>query len=91
MEQHQLGNCPLCNETYSKDNIRTKHHVFPRLWYNSQVTVFCCERCHKEFHCIYPMNPNNRWSTYKCIRYWRMFCESKYKNPFKVYPILERI
>ncbi|HAS92273.1 MAG TPA: hypothetical protein DCS12_08590 [Clostridiales bacterium] len=91
MKKNNLGNCPLCGKCYkSKKHHRTKHHIFPRYWFGSGVTVFVCHECHtNEFHRFYPMKLDGyAWTKKQCLMYWVQFCKSKGKEAFKIYPQL---
>lgn len=92
-KKRTLGRCPLCDYNYGdKKHQRTKHHVFPRYWYSSGITVFVCHECHtREFHRIYPMELNKyAWTKQQCLKYWVDFCKSKGKDAFLIYPQLRQ-
>jgi hypothetical protein len=83
--------CPLCEEQYHKRNKKTRHHVFPKMWYHGlgpQVDV--CESCHKKFNSIYTMNRDDKWEKECCLQNWSDFCKSKGKWMYKVYPQLKK-
>ena len=90
-KKKELGNCPLCRCHYGgKMHRRTKHHIFPKFWFNECLTVLACHECHtREFHKIYPMNlSGNAWTKKQCLMYWVEFCKLKGVDAFKVYPQL---
>lgn len=85
----QETKCPICDELYTKERIKTKHHIFPKLWYVINLTVYACSVCHQqEFHHLYPMR-KRVWTRGECIRYWVNYCSLKQKSAYKIYPHLK--
>lgn len=89
--------CPLCDKQYDPhvqgqfNNVRTKHHIFPKFWYHSGVVVYACSLCHTyEFHIIFSMD-GKVWTRSECLQNWVKFCKFKGKNAFEIYPQLTRL
>jgi len=89
--------CPICGCIYEQDkmyvhrNVKTKHHIFPKKWYGDGPKLYACSNCHTYgFHQMFPMG-NRIWTEIQCIDYWFIFCKSKGKNAYKIYPELENI
>jgi len=84
--------CPICDYAYDKTHRRTRHHIFPRWWYNGNIVVIACSKCHqKEFHIKFPMKWGCIWSPSECVQKWVKFCKSKGKNAYIIYPELTKI
>lgn len=83
--------CPVCDNYYSKKNYWTRHHIFPKFWYNCNIFVEVCHTCHQvEFHKMFPMG-NKPWSERTCISNWVRFCRTHKKNAFVIYPFLKNL
>lgn len=83
--------CPVCDKHFTKENPRTRHHIFPRFWYKSNVVVYACHICHQvEFHHMFTMR-TKVWSVQKCITTWVRFCRTHNKNAFVIYPFLKNL
>lgn len=89
------GKCPLCNQPYTADNNRTRHHIFPRYWKKQGVygriqgiTVEVCEKCHEEYNYTYPMHLQEPWKPAICLINWMQYCYSKGQEPLRLYPQL---
>lgn len=83
-----IGVCPLCEHSYQKKNRKTRHHVYPRVWYHGKgQLVNVCQCCHSEFNHDYPMN--HVWSKDECLQNWSDFCKSKGKWMLQIYPQLK--
>ena len=83
------GKCPLCKKTYTGQNFKTGHHLFPQKWFSGGPKLPVCHECHqKEFNVLYPMT--TLWTKRECIDKWIKFCLSKIKgkNIYKIYPEL---
>lgn len=90
-----MGKCPICGQVYevgsSKPRRKSKHHVFCRRWYkDSNLLVEVCQKCHDDFHRIYVMNAQRRWSKKECFLYWIQFCVERHVLVYKVYPCLRK-
>lgn len=86
--------CPICDSRFESDepyvfrNVRTKHHVFPKLWYQDGLRIYACSLCHTYgFHQMFPMG-NRIWTPSECVQNWVKFCKSKGKNAYVIYPEL---
>jgi len=87
--RHLQGKCPLCGRTYTGINYRTNHHIYyPRKMFDNNVKVPVCLQCHEEFNKLFPFLPN-KCSKRRCLINWRLFCISKHKSAFKIYPQLK--
>lgn len=87
------GQCPLCEKKYTRDNRKSHHHIFPKMWFGEclNVKVEVCQRCLcKEFNAQYKMDPYHPWSKKNCVDNWIAFCRSKCKNALEIYPDLLR-
>ncbi len=90
-KQHLTETCPLCDHEYEGQHYWTRHHIFPKFWYEGNVTVEVCHTCHQlEFHRMFPMG-NKIWIPSVCVQNWVKFCKSKGKNAYHIYPQLCKI
>jgi len=90
--------CPICERMYEPQikykftNVRTRHHIFPKLWYHSGVVVYACSECHTYgFHKMFIMDNHRIWTRSECLTYWVRFCKSKGKDAFEIYPHLKEL
>jgi len=88
MKKKESCLCPLCDQKYHKKNPRTRHHIFPRAFYESNITVDVCHNCHWGFNVLFPMN--FKWSVLSCINKWKRYCVCYDKDMFVIYPILNQ-
>lgn len=43
------GSCPICGRQYSSVNIRTRHHVLPKRFFNGRGEIYVlCVYCHRK-------------------------------------------
>jgi len=89
--------CPICDRMYEQEvkykfsNVKTRHHIFPKLWYKSGLVVYACSECHTYgFHKMFPMR-NRIWTPSECVQNWVKFCKSKGKDAYVIYPELTEI
>ena len=78
------GKCPICELPYHKKRPRTRHHLFPKVWYKDGVLVEVCRTCHDEFNVLYPMI--TKWTRATCVKNWVKFCRYKGRNAYEMYP-----
>ena len=82
------GKCPICELEYHKKRYRTRHHIYPKVWFKDGITAEVCRVCHNDFNREYPMN--YKWSHSNCLVYWVRFCITKGKNAYQLYPHLRK-
>lgn len=84
--------CPVCDTDYGHEDgkhKRTRHHIFPRHFFKrSWLVVYVCRACHSEFHYMFRNLDPRRWTKKKCVKKWVIFCKSKGKDAYEIYPEL---
>ena len=89
MKRKQVEKCPVCDRKFDKGNYKTRHHIFPKYWYESNVVVEVCHTCHQvEFNNMFPIG-HRVWSLEQCINNWVKFCKLHKKDALKIYPSIE--
>ena len=91
-----LGYCPLCELPYGAGHNhprrKSKHHIFCKRWYKGNNTfVYVCQVCHDEFNNTFPTYDKDKWNKKLCLYYWVIFCSTKGKDAFVIYPNLENL
>ena len=45
--------CPICHQSYTLKNIKTKHHILPRRYWQGKVPkIILCRECHNKLESI---------------------------------------
>ena len=95
-QKRDAKTCPICGCKYEAHiegkhtNTITHHHIFPRGWYDIELSVRVCHECHcKKFNKWFQMG-SNPWSKKLCLFHWVDFCMRFGKNAFEIYPQLNR-
>ena len=49
-----MKKCAKCGTKGAKGNHLTRHHILPRRWFESELTVVLCRKCHDKLELLIP-------------------------------------